>query len=75
VPYRRARLTVIVSADVTGRLASEVLADFKSRLGDAALPAGVRFVYAGEDEQTTKSFRSLLVAGIVGLLLNQTILL
>jgi len=67
--------TVVISADVDGRLASEVLADFKVAAARVALPPGVTLTYAGEDEQTTKSFRNLAIAGGIGLLLNQTILL
>jgi multidrug efflux pump subunit AcrB len=73
--YRDGLPTVIVSADVNGRLASDVLADFKSRLSGVTLPAGVRLTYAGEDEQTAKSFRNLLIAAVIGLMLNQIILL
>ena len=73
--YRDGSPTVTVLADVEGRLASDVLADFRHSVASVALPAGVRLSYAGEDEQTTKSFRNLLVAVIVGLLLNQMILL
>ncbi|HEV3087206.1 MAG TPA: efflux RND transporter permease subunit [Candidatus Elarobacter sp.] len=73
--YRDGAPTVTVMADVEGRLASDVLADFRHSANALALPAGVRLFYAGEDEQTVKSFRNLLVAVIVGLLLNQMILL
>lgn len=67
--------TVVLSADVDGRLASDVLTDFKKAAADVALPPGVRLAYAGEDEQTLTSFRNLAIAGAIGLLLNQTILL
>jgi multidrug efflux pump subunit AcrB len=67
--------TVTIAADVVGRLPSEVLADLRSALARQALPSDVRLTYAGEDEQTTKSFRNLALAAIVGLLVNQTILL
>jgi multidrug efflux pump subunit AcrB len=67
--------TVVISADVVGRLPSEVLADFKTAVDGTALPPGVRLAYAGEDEQTLESFRNLAIAGGIGLLLNQTILL
>ena len=73
--YRDGLPTVVVSADVQGRLASDVLADFKSRVQNVAIPAGVHLAYAGEDEQTAKSFRNLLIAAVIGLLLNQIILL
>ena len=73
--YRDGTPTVTVLADVEGRLASDVLSDFRHTAGSLALPAGVRLAYAGEDEQTAKSFRNLLAAVIVGLLLNQMILL
>ena len=52
-----------------------VLADFRRAAAGVTLPPGVQLTYAGEDEQTTKSFRNLLIAAIVGLLVNQIILL
>jgi multidrug efflux pump subunit AcrB len=67
--------TVTVAADVVGRLPSAVLADFRRTADALALPPGVRLTYAGEDEQTLKSFRNLLIAAIVGLLVNQILLL
>jgi multidrug efflux pump len=73
--YRDGSPTVTVLADVQGRLASDVLSDFRHSAQTATLAPGVRLTVAGEDEQTTKSFRNLLVAVIVGLLLNQMILL
>jgi multidrug efflux pump subunit AcrB len=48
--------TVVLSADVVGRLPSAVLADFKTAAAGIALPPGVRRAYAGEDEQTIDSF-------------------
>lgn len=73
--YRDGLPTVTVLADANGRLASDVLADFRARAGDLHLAPGVRLAYAGEDEQTTKSFRNLAIAVVVGLLINQMILL
>ncbi|HYZ16589.1 MAG TPA: efflux RND transporter permease subunit [Candidatus Acidoferrum sp.] len=73
--YRDGSPTVIVMADVEGRLPSDVLADFRRAAASVTLPPGVRLSYAGEDEQTVKAFRNLLVAVIVGLLLNQMVLL
>jgi multidrug efflux pump subunit AcrB len=67
---------VTVFADVEGgRLASDVLADFRAQRAGLDLPAGVTLTYGGEDEQTAKSFRNLLVAVVVGLLINQMVLL
>ncbi|MDB5027409.1 MAG: acriflavin resistance protein, partial [Candidatus Eremiobacteraeota bacterium] len=73
--YRDGTPTVTVMADVEGRLASAVLSDLRHSAAATTLAPGVRLSYAGEDEQTTKSFRNLLVAVVVGLLLNQMILL
>lgn len=73
--YRDGLPTVTVLADVQGRLASEVLADFRARAGTLRLAPGVRLAYAGEDEQTIKAFRNLGIAVVVGLLINQMILL
>ncbi|GAC1419428.1 MAG: efflux RND transporter permease subunit [Candidatus Velthaea sp.] len=68
--------TITVVADVeSGMLASNVLAEFRKHANTLDLPAGVALAYAGEDEQTAKSFRNLLVAVIVGLLINQMVLL
>ena len=73
--YRDGSPTVTVLADVEGRLASDVLAQFRRTANGIRLPDGVRLTVAGEDEQTATSFRNLLVAVIVGLLINQMILL
>jgi multidrug efflux pump subunit AcrB len=73
--YRDGSPTVTVLADVEGRLASNVLADFRHSASTMSIPNGVRIFYAGEDEQAVKSFRNMLVAVVVGLLLNQMILL
>ena len=73
--YRDGSPTVTVLAETEGRLPSAILAAFRRDAGSLALPPGVQLSYAGEDEQTTRSFRNLLVAVIVGLLLNQMILL
>jgi multidrug efflux pump subunit AcrB len=67
--------TVTVSADVAGRLPSGVLADFRNAIAGVSLPPGVTLSYAGEDEQTGKAFRNLLIAALIGLLVNQIILL
>ena len=64
---------VTVLADVDGPLASSVLDAFKASV--PVLPAGVRLAYAGEDEQTAKAFANLAIAVIVGLLVNQMVLL
>ena len=66
--------TVTVFANVEGRLASAVTADLRKALRTALLPASVTWTFAGADEQTTKAFRNLFVAMIVGLLVNQMIL-
>ena len=66
---------VTVSADVAGRLPSAALDDFRKAAKSLQLPAGVSLGYAGEDEQSSKSLRQLLVALLVGLLLNQLILI
>jgi multidrug efflux pump subunit AcrB len=65
---------ITVYATVEGRLASKVTADLRRALRSTALPAGVRWSFAGQDEQTTKAFRNLFIAMMVGLLINQMIL-
>ncbi len=68
--------TITVLANVErGALPSDVLAEFRASRAALGLPAGVQLSYGGEDEQTTKSFRNLLTAVIVGLLINQMVLL
>lgn len=67
--------TIDVRANVEGRLASDVLADLRRATASVALPPSVRVFFAGEDEQSAKSFRNLAIAAVVGLLLNQTLLL
>lgn len=71
---RDGQQTVMVEAEVSGRLPSAALSDFKRALGGVSLPAGVAMSYAGEDEQSTKSLQQLLVAMVVGLMINQLIL-
>lgn len=66
---------VTVSAEVAGRLSSAALADFRKAAKSLRLPGGVSLSYAGEDEQSSRSLRQLLVALLVGLLLNQLILI
>lgn len=64
-----------VSAEVAGRLPSAALQDFRNTAKSLRLPPGTTLSYAGEDEQSTKSLRQLLMALLVGLLLNQLILI
>ena len=66
---------VTVSAEVAGRLPSAALADFRAAVHSLHLPPGVTLSYAGEDEQSSKSLRQLLMALLVGLMLNQLILI
>ena len=65
---------VTVYANVEGRLASAVIADLRPALRGTVLPAGVSWSFAGQDEQTTKAFRNLFIAMMIGLLINQMIL-
>jgi len=67
--------TVTVFSDVRGRLASAVLADFRTRIRSLTIPPGVQLTYAGENAEIVKSFRNLGIAFVVGLLINQAILL
>ena len=66
---------LLVEAGVAGRLPSAALDDFKQAMRHVALPPGVALSYAGEDEQSSKSLQQLLIAMIVGLFVNQIILL
>jgi len=66
---------VTISAEVAGRLPSAALADFRAAARSLRLPPGVSLSYAGEDEQSSKSLRQLLMALLVGLMLNQLILI
>ncbi|HZV79236.1 MAG TPA: efflux RND transporter permease subunit [Candidatus Binatus sp.] len=66
---------ITVSAEVADRLPSAALADFRKAAKTLHLPTGVSLSYAGEDEQSSKSLRQLLMALLVGLMLNQLILI
>lgn len=67
--------TVVVLAQVKDRLPSAVLADFQHRIADLAIPSNVHIEYAGEDAQIRTSFKNLALALLIGLIINQVILL
>ncbi len=60
---------ITISADVQGRLASEVLQDVKTTLSGMALPPGYAIKYTGEDEEQAKAAAFLSRALVITLLL------
>jgi HAE1 family hydrophobic/amphiphilic exporter-1 len=57
-----------------GVVAGEVVAAFKERSSELALPDGVRISYGGEAEDVNQSFTEMFIALVVGLLLMLAIL-
>jgi multidrug efflux pump subunit AcrB len=60
---------ITITADVQGRLASEVLADVKATLATMELPPGHSLRYTGEDEEQAKAAAFLSRALVITLLL------
>lgn len=67
--------TVTVSAEVEGRLATDVLQDVQDRLEGLELPAGYTVSYTGEDEDRLETQSFLLHAFVVALFLVAIVLL
>ncbi len=64
-----------ISAYIQGKVTSaEIVAEFKKRENELALPQGVRISYGGEAEDIDKSFTEMGLALIAGLLLMLAIL-
>lgn len=65
-----------ITAYPTGETtASAVVSEFKARIGELGLPAGVSVAYGGEAEDINRSFTDMFVALIAGLVLMFMILI
>ena len=65
-----------ITAYPTGETtASAVVSEFKARIGELGLPAGVSVAYGGEAEDINQSFTDMFVALIAGLVLMFMILI
>ena len=60
---------ITITADAEGRLASEVLADVKTKLASFDMPNGYTIKYSGEDEEQKKAQDFLMQAFVITLLL------
>jgi multidrug efflux pump subunit AcrB len=72
--HRDGRRLVTVEADASGRLADDVLADVRTRLGDFTLPEGYSIAFGGEEEERRESFAGLWEALLLALLLIYALL-
>ncbi|MGD8835368.1 MAG: efflux RND transporter permease subunit [Desulfobacteraceae bacterium] len=68
------RRIVRISANNQGRSAVEITQELMTKLNQVKLPAGYKFDYSGEYEETAKSFESLKLAYIVAAILIFTLL-
>jgi multidrug efflux pump subunit AcrB len=68
ITRRNGHRVVIVSAEVSGRLPSEVLAEIRERIRDHALPDGYTLEYGGEHEERQKAFAGLWQAMLLAVL-------
>ena len=60
---------ITITGDAQGRLATEVLADVKTRLSKFPMPAGYRIDYTGENEEQDKAMAFLGRAMVITILL------
>jgi HAE1 family hydrophobic/amphiphilic exporter-1 len=68
------RLVTVSAFNKDGYVAGEIVAEFKNRVSELALPSGVTVSYGGEAEDVNQSFTEMFIALIVGLLLMLAIL-
>ena len=68
------RIETVSAYTKDGVTAGEIVAEFKTRESDLALPAGVRISYGGETEDINKSFTEMGLAFVAGLVLMLAIL-
>lgn len=68
------RQVTVQAYTVDGVAASEVVSEFKSRVGELELPSEVQVSYGGEAENVNQSFTEMFIALVVGLLLMLAIL-
>ncbi|HEX2695010.1 MAG TPA: efflux RND transporter permease subunit, partial [Acidobacteriota bacterium] len=65
---------VLVTAGLRGVKASQVAPGIQEAIAAAPLPPGYRIVFGGEREEMARSFRSLLAAFLLAILLNYMIM-
>jgi multidrug efflux pump subunit AcrB len=68
ITRRGGHRAVVISAEVSGRLPSEALADIRSLLADVALPDGTTLEVGGEHEERRKAFAGLWQAMVLAIL-------
>jgi multidrug efflux pump len=73
--YNKVREETVSAYPDSQTTASEVTSEFKKRVGELNLPAGVTVVYGGETEDINQSFTDMFIALIAGLLLMLMILI
>jgi len=74
ITRRNGHRAVIVSAEVSGRLPSEALAEIRDRIADLALPDGYTLEYGGEHEERQKAFAGLWQAMVLAVLVIYALL-
>jgi len=65
---------VLVTANLMGAKISQVVPKINSKINELSLPANYRVVFSGEQEEMSKSFKSLIFAFILAILLNYMIM-
>ncbi len=60
---------VLLTANLRGAKISQVVPRIQEKVGEIALPSGYRVVFSGEQEEMTKSFKSLIFAFSLAVLL------
>lgn len=68
------RIETVSAYTKDGVTAAEIVAEFKTKEAELALPAGVRISYGGETEDINKSFTEMGLAFVAGLVLMLAIL-
>jgi hydrophobic/amphiphilic exporter-1 (mainly G- bacteria), HAE1 family len=65
---------IMVTANLSGAKLSRVVPEINARIKATRLPEGYRIVFGGEQEEMGKSFRSLLLALLLAILLTYMIM-
>lgn len=73
--YNKTREETVSAYPDSQTTSSQVTTQFKKRIGELHLPAGVAVVYGGETEDINQSFTDMFVALIAGLVLMLMILI
>ncbi|NOR14260.1 MAG: hypothetical protein GQ544_01005 [Candidatus Aminicenantes bacterium] len=60
---------VLVTANLSGKKISQVAPDIQAKIAELELPPGYRVVFSGEQEEMNRSFRSLILAFSLAVLL------